>query len=358
MLKQVEKKINEKFGFDREMNIKVFNSISLAICGFAFFDLFSHYFLVQNIKYTIFSLIYILINFSFFLYINIKKKIQKCQIFMLIVNIIYLSIFYLYGGGFDYCVYYYFFPSIILTFILIHFSNGEKIFCLTLEIVIYSLVMIIDFLNNNFNIDHQTFMIENMMSLFLMSISLGLCFFAILRLNERQRSELQKLNKYLNQISVIDSLTGIWNRKYMDQKLNELKNSETLSIVMFDIDYFKKINDSYGHQVGDAILKQIAVTINSCLRYNDILTRYGGEEFLLILPNTTSSTAYALAEKIRKKIMNNVKIESDNRQITISGGVAALKDFKDIDSMIKHADDNLYYAKANGRNKICINKVK
>lgn len=357
-MKMLEKRVNNYFSSDKDINIKVINSQLLALCSFCFINLIFQLFIDYNFNYTIFSFMYLLINIFFLIYINNRKEIKKYQLLMLVVNVIYLSFFYLYGGGFSHCVYYYFLPSIILTFILIRFSKNQKKFFLGLEIIAYSLVIIIDFLEHGSIIDEQKFMILNMVTLLILSISLGLSFYAILQINGRQRLELQKLNKYLKKISIIDSLTGVWNRKYMEEKLEELKNSNNLSVVMFDIDHFKEINDLYGHQEGDNILKEIAKTINSCLRYDDILTRYGGEEFLLILPNTLDSTAYILANKIRKKIMNSVKAGNDNKKVTISGGVAALKNFDNVEEMIKCADDNLYYAKEHGRNKICINKVK
>jgi len=163
----------------------------------------------------------------------------------------------------------------------------------------------------------------------------------------------------LVELNLKDGLTGIFNRRYMEVKLREefgrcKRYGGELSIIMFDIDFFKKVNDGYGHQCGDFILKSLSARISSIIRNVDYLFRYGGEEFCCLLPETKIDGALQAAERFRKAVM-----EMDNHfddsivKITISLGVAGLND--DIGSaeiFIKKADEALYSAKREGRNRV------
>ena len=126
----------------------------------------------------------------------------------------------------------------------------------------------------------------------------------------------------------------------------------TLSVLIFDIDYFKKLNDQYGHQTGDLVLKQVARIAHDNSREADVLARYGGEEFIMVLPNTNSSGAFALAESIRSRIATHrEKIGETKLKITISVGVADILPEEDsLDEIIRRADKALYAAKRAGRN--------
>ena len=146
----------------------------------------------------------------------------------------------------------------------------------------------------------------------------------------------------------IDPLTKIYNRLFLEKKLeNIFRLYDQKSIAMLDIDFFKKINDTYGHQVGDEILKYFAKTVESSVRKSDYIIRYGGEEFLLFLPNVVKAEAKLILYKIKK----NLK-PYKNINFTFSAGVAIEGD--ELAEMIKIADERLYQAKREGRNKIVI----
>lgn len=180
------------------------------------------------------------------------------------------------------------------------------------------------------------------------------------KVNKRTK-ELSDANKKLLEISTKDYLTNIANRRYFFEiglkslHIAKRENSD-LSIVCIDIDFFKNINDTYGHNIGDEILKLIANNMNKYIRKSDILARIGGEEFVILLNNTNEQNAYALAEKIRvhieSLIYKNDKIEI---RTSISMGISQLraKD-DDLDSIIIRADKALYEAKNTGRNKSVI----
>lgn len=167
-----------------------------------------------------------------------------------------------------------------------------------------------------------------------------------------------RMHKKLNELSITDELTGLYNRR----KLNEMLETEfqkakrfnnALSILMLDIDHFKSVNDFYGHKVGDIILTKFGSLLNKNTRNIDTATRYGGEEFVIILPQTDFKSAIITAKKI-KDIIQDTGFTSINREVTVSIGVASLPDetIKSADDLLKIADDFLYEAKDMGRNRV------
>ncbi len=171
--------------------------------------------------------------------------------------------------------------------------------------------------------------------------------------------ELELSNKQLNTLAATDPLTHIRNRRsFFDiaEKYYSIaaRTKEPLSVMMIDIDYFKSVNDKYGHAVGDEVLKEFANVTKRQLRDSDLFARYGGEEFVIVLPNTGIEGAEKLADKIRQTIANHYLVtEKGEIQITISIGVSALnKQDTSLDDILSRADKALYRAKENGRNRI------
>jgi len=163
----------------------------------------------------------------------------------------------------------------------------------------------------------------------------------------------------LTELNNKDPLTDIFNRRYLRTRLNEefgkhQRYAHPFSLVMFDIDFFKLINDSYGHPCGDYILKAFAALLISSVRNTDTLARYGGEEFCCLLPETDIDQARDLAERIRKKTEESVFTYHESPlTITVSGGVAQLRaELASVDVLLEAADQALYKAKQTGRNKI------
>ncbi|RJQ13401.1 MAG: GGDEF domain-containing protein [Nitrospiraceae bacterium] len=163
----------------------------------------------------------------------------------------------------------------------------------------------------------------------------------------------------LVEMNMRDGLTGIYNRRFLDTKLKEEFNrhkryGRSFSIIMFDIDHFKKVNDTYGHQCGDFVLKSVSSRISSVIRNVDFLFRYGGEEFCALLPETGIEAAAMVAERFRTAIcQQETNYDGTLIKVTISLGVAALRD--DIESpvmLVENADGALYRAKQEGRNRV------
>jgi len=178
-------------------------------------------------------------------------------------------------------------------------------------------------------------------------------------------ARLHEMNKELEEIAITDALTGAYNRRYFNQLLMQEhrlagRYGSTFSLIMFDIDHFKLINDDKGHDAGDAVLNQLIQTVRPMLRDSDYLFRYGGEEFTILLPRTELKGACQLAERIREKIAQHT-FEHRQQQmshITISLGVAAWhkrdsnKDDDEAEQLLKKADQALYDSKENGRNRV------
>lgn len=157
-----------------------------------------------------------------------------------------------------------------------------------------------------------------------------------------------------------DPLTGINNRAAMDSALaREIemarRHRTPLSLIVMDIDEFKSINDTYGHASGDEIIKTFTKVVSGIIRKTDMLFRYGGEEFVVIMSNTNSGGSVLLAERIRRGIEKMTMPQPRFRlSVTVSLGVASLKNKEDADSLFNRADQALYEAKASGRNRVCL----
>jgi diguanylate cyclase len=161
-------------------------------------------------------------------------------------------------------------------------------------------------------------------------------------------------NQKLDEMSRTDYLTGLNNRRVLFEKLDHEtkranRTNDPLSILFLDIDHFKKVNDVHGHSTGDSVLVEIANLLRSSVRVTDFVGRYGGEEFMVILPACNSDGAMKVAEKIRVAIQESDF--GDGLKITISGGIRQFHG-ESVDQMIEFADQNLFLAKKNGRNQI------
>lgn len=164
----------------------------------------------------------------------------------------------------------------------------------------------------------------------------------------------------MQKLAAIDGLTGLYNQRFGSIRLQEefgraIRSNLPLSLLMFDIDHFKSVNDTYGHLIGDRVLLSIAKCATAAIREGDVLLRYGGEEFLCILPGASHNDAIIIAERIRIMVMDNiVKNGEQEIKVTISVGVASFPstEIADCKQFIKLADDAMYTAKEMGRNRV------
>ncbi len=180
------------------------------------------------------------------------------------------------------------------------------------------------------------------------------------RIVEERTAELEKANTDLREMSLLDGLTGIHNRRAFDSDLEQVfadanQGLGTFSIVMMDIDFFKNYNDTYGHAAGDEVLKRIAHALKEHIRQEDRVFRFGGEEFVAILNHGTAAEAQRFASRIMTGIEKLAIMQSDNPtgHVTISGGIEEFnRRYSHPEELIKAADDKLYHAKKTGRNRI------
>ena len=180
----------------------------------------------------------------------------------------------------------------------------------------------------------------------------------------KERRSLHETKAKLENLVIIDSLTGIYNRRHFETQLNEswqfLTNTQgTLSLMMVDIDYFKRYNDSYGHMAGDEALKKVASTLTATMkRETDFTARYGGEEFIVLAMDITKQQAIDMGHKLCTNIrsLNIPHIASPKEFVTVSCGIAHVNPISSSNpgSLLQHADQALYVSKANGRNQATI----
>jgi diguanylate cyclase (GGDEF)-like protein len=163
----------------------------------------------------------------------------------------------------------------------------------------------------------------------------------------------------VKQLAYLDGLTGIFNRRFFELRIMEeieraRRYGTGMAVVMVDIDQFKRLNDEFGHLLGDEVLRQVSSVFHQQLRKIDVVCRYGGEEFGILLSQTTAEHAISVAEKLRKTI-EQWRFPGVPRTVTVSAGVAAFPDHGTTrDALVRAADTGLYAAKQAGRNHVCV----
>lgn len=176
--------------------------------------------------------------------------------------------------------------------------------------------------------------------------------------------KVKELYDKIEEVSTTDELTGLHNRKYLQERLDaEISRARRyktpLSCLLFDIDFFKVVNDMYGYEWGDVLLRNLSDKLKQMIRKEDVLTRYGDEEFIVILPNTSEDNAFLFGERFRRDIEKMEFIpagEEEKHPITVSGGISTYPCLKNVDedanTIIRYAEHALYNAKKRGKNKI------
>jgi diguanylate cyclase len=174
-------------------------------------------------------------------------------------------------------------------------------------------------------------------------------------------TELRENLQAVQREALTDALTGIPNRKFFDVRLQEaareaMSENEPLGLLLSDIDHFKRFNDSFGHQIGDQVLKLVARTLSDSVKGRDTPARFGGEEFAIILPHTNLQQAVIVADQIRNAVMRRRFVGKDSRDeyggVTLSFGVAQYRNGEELSELVRRADAALYHAKRAGRNRV------
>jgi diguanylate cyclase (GGDEF)-like protein len=181
-----------------------------------------------------------------------------------------------------------------------------------------------------------------------------------IRLQHANASLAEQLRTALRKVEIdaaTDALTGHWNRRALDDVLRQQIERQSssgipFSILMLDIDFFKHINDEFGHMVGDDVLRAFAQRLREFLRSADFCARFGGEEFVVVLPDTSLATAIEVGERIRKGVAQLPLLNKPRVQATVSIGVAAMEHARSLDELFAAADAAVYLAKHEGRNQV------
>jgi two-component system, sensor histidine kinase LadS len=191
------------------------------------------------------------------------------------------------------------------------------------------------------------------------SLLLSLALADRIRLLRKEKEYYEKTQKRYFELSVTDGLTGLYNKRYLQSKLrSEVEHAASmelpLSLILLDLDDFKSVNDEHGHSFGDSVLAALAVTLNNCTREGDIVCRFGGEEFVVIMPGTRNESACITAERIRTGFSDGPIKTAGGKSVTvtISAGVAELRSGEDAASLLDRADNAMYEAKRRGKNRI------
>lgn len=301
-------------------------------------------------------LFFVVIFFAF----HLSHKLTACIVACLVgLNGIIFPALYFTVGGIHSGMPIYFVMGLVFTVLMLDIK--PMVVLLTIECIWYALVFRYSYLHpevaDSIFVMGNGIYLDQAMDFFVVGLStatlvkiLALCF-------EYQQKRTNELLKQLEELSVKDPLSGAYNRRFLLKYIESgiAKHKETrapISIIMFDLDKFKSVNDEYGHLVGDEVLKGFSqILINSCRNY-DVVARYGGEEFVLVMPGASEETAYARAEQIRKKVEITSFADEIDRPITVSCGVAGYNlTCRSVEEFLGYADEHLYAAKENGRNR-------
>ncbi|WP_295421120.1 GGDEF domain-containing protein [Sulfurovum sp.] len=287
-------------------------------------------------------------------FLTLKNKISYALASAIAIYPIVLLMLYLvaYGGVNNTgALWIYALPAVVL------FLHGFKKGLMILSIFLLGMVMILFVADTIFL--HAVYTFDYKIRLILVFILDSALTAAYEYSTENLFGKMKLLTEELATIAEEDQLTQLRNRRgvhhEMERVYEQTKRDDThMSLIMCDIDYFKDVNDRYGHDAGDQVLIEVANVIKNTIRKTDIAARWGGEEFLVVLPKTNEKEAYLVAEKIRKNILD-ILVEHEKYQIkvSLSAGVADNKYTSSIEGLIKLADSYMYEAKTRGRNLTC-----
>ena len=338
--------------------VQITNIVALITCVVSLinalnfhFALDQGYIALANLGFVLCYFLPVLINYKYF------YRLAKSWFFMVLIAHVCLFGFYVFSQAAGFHFYY----LIIIPGVFLLFNQQDKI-----EKFAFCLLAILLFFVSELSVHSAPMIVlapaaENTLFLSVIFVIMTETYFIMSVLS-------RNIGLYENELKLMastDILTGINNRRIFMLLGKELfeharRYNNPLSLMMLDIDYFKKINDQYGHLVGDKALQQVALTLQANLRASDVLARYGGEEFVILLPQTDSTNALELAQKLREEV-SLIRLEIKGFEpisFTTSIGLAQYHDqLKSVTQLLNNADKALYQAKKAGRNKVLAYQV-
>ncbi len=334
--------VKNLFYKDYLLNIDPIYSISVIGTLYLFFYMLIH-FARNELLIAIVELIVIIFSiFNLTFYIKTKNKEVVSNI--ILAGILLFFDFLLIDGGLEKTGIYWIFVYPTLAFFL-----KDRLIGIYWNLAFVLSIIILLFLDKH-KIVNLTFSEEKVI---LALVTYSAIFIIMVFIKSNISFNYEKIEK----LATTDSLTGIYNRfqilKLLKTEIEKaLRYNKTFSIILFDIDNFKSINDNYGHQKGDYVLKKVTEIFSKNIRKTDYFGRLGGEEFIIITPEIDAKSALIVAEKLRK-LLEKSKFD-DVGQITASFGISEFEKGKDVNQLLKEADDALYLAKRKGKNRVCI----
>jgi diguanylate cyclase (GGDEF)-like protein len=270
-------------------------------------------------------------------------------------NFIFFPLAFIYTGGSSGGMPLYFVFGVVLIALLL---KGRLSYILLLASMLFDLGLMLYSYDYPFQVaafaSPFQALLDKMQSFVIVAGVLSLAIMLLLAEYDKKDKKIQSLNKQLKRLAMVDPLTQIYNRGYLQERLimmleNDMK--ARLAVIMFDVDFFKKVNDTYGHLAGDSVLKTVAAILKQEIRLQGIVGRYGGEEFVVVLKDADEKQAAEVAERIRCQVERASVGQEYDLSVTVSGGVAEYDaQMLDVKSLFMAADEKLYQAKAAGRN--------
>ena len=278
---------------------------------------------------------------------DFRIKIHKPVV--IFISFVYLPFLFFQTAGYEGTAM--LFAPLSIFLLAIIFKRKRGLLLVLLAVLLYCTCCIAQYYNPGLIVPHATEidkLIDLLVALVLATTSISIIAVYVIKVYEVEEAKIR-------QFADEDALTGIYNRRklyeYLTKELEYVKRENLpLFVIMFDLDNFKKINDTYGHSVGDMVLQHTAGVVSEQLRSHDFFARYGGEEFLVVLRNTKRADALLVAERIRTKVESHQY--DDGVRATISVGLAVSEKEDCVESLVQRVDEYLYKAKEEGRNRI------
>lgn len=298
-------------------------------------------FTVLNVLSAIF---YVIVLLSF------KKHTEFYIIFTYFEIVTFSFISELFSGG-AFCYIFYVIGMVAVVFFLLPSQFRMKHFFQTIGII-YAIAIYFVYLKHICLFpEYEAIIRDSAQEIGFLNLSITL--FTLFYISNLYMFELNAASEKLNYFSNHDLLTGLFNRRFFEyiMKRNKSENENEYTIAIFDIDDFKKVNDTYGHQAGDCVLKVVSNLIEENSKDDYIAVRWGGEEFILYMPQTSAERAYDILTELSSKIsLTNVDFDDQKLSVTVTVGMCTGTDLTEYESVIRRADDKLYYGKRNGKN--------
>ncbi len=307
----------------------------------------------------------ILMIISIILILFFPTQIEKIAVaIMYFIAFLYLPFNFFTGGGYVGSLPIYF--VMIMVYFGMYLKTNKAAIIISIVLGIYfSTLIIYSYMNPSLVIpyeDEMSVMIDNIIGMVMVAINIILIGRVTVNryIHERDYnaslvSELEEKNKQLQEMATTDLLTGLYNRGYfidvLQKQLDLMKDSNNqIAVMMIDVDKFKDINDTWGHLYGDLILKKISKAILESVREQDVVARYAGDEFIIMIYHLDDETTQNVAERVHQSVVS--LSHRENHKTTLSIGVAKVKKNESLENLLKRADENMYHAKKKGRNKV------